>query len=89
MAKVDQRVAQEINIYGFRHLVMAAYPAEVTISIPEQNSLGSWLYKRARGLCVTLHVPFGSSAEDPDDRYLGEDITINEFAHYMYLLGLI
>lgn len=93
MANVDPRVAPEMNRNGFRHAVMAAYPAELTTDIPEHAHLGEWWDERARGLGATLHIPVGSSAEEnvlchPDDRYRGEDITIHEFAHSMHLTGL-
>jgi len=93
MAMVDPRVAPEMNSNGFRHAVMAAYPTEVTTDIPEHAHLGEWWDERARGLGATLHIPVGSSAEEnvlchPDDRYLGEDITIHEFAHSLHLTGL-
>jgi len=93
MANVDPRVAPEMNSNGFRHAVMATYPKELTTNIPEHAHLGEWWDERARGLGATLHIPVGSSAEEnalchPDDRYLGEDITIHEFAHSLHLTGL-
>jgi len=92
MANVDPRVAQSMNARGFRHAVMAAYPAEVTTHIPEHAWLGAYWNERARGLGATVQVPVGSSAEEnalchSNDRYRVEDITIHEFAHSMHLLG--
>jgi len=92
MANVDQRVAQSMNARGFRHAVMAAYPAEVTTHIPEHAWLGAYWNERARGLGATVATPVGSSAEEnalchSNDRYRVEDITIHEFAHSMHLLG--
>jgi len=78
---------------GFRHAVMARYPAELTTHLPEHAFLdpGYW-NERARGLGATVAVPLGSSAEenalcDSNDRYRGEDITVHEFAHSLHLLG--
>ena len=43
MANVDPRVAPEVNSHGFRHAVMAAYPAEVmTTNIYEHQWL-EWM----------------------------------------------
>ena len=41
MARVDPRVARSMNARGFRHAVMAAYPAELTTHIPEHAWLGT------------------------------------------------
>jgi len=92
MANVDSRVAQSMNTRGFRHAVMAAYPAEVTTHIPEHAWLGAYWNERARGLGATVATPLGSSAEEnalchSNDRYRVEDITIHEFAHSMHLTG--
>jgi len=92
MANVDPRVAQSMNARGFRHAVMATYPAEVTTHIPEHSWLGAYWNERARGLGATVQTPVGSSAEEnamchSNDRYRVEDITIHEFAHSMHLLG--
>ena len=81
MAKVDPRVAPEMNKNGHRHAVMAAYPNELTTDIPEHAFLGEYYNERARGLGATMDEPTGSSAEEnilclADDRYNGEDITI-------------
>jgi|GEM_PF-1545421 len=48
---------------------------------------------RSRGFGATLSVPLGSGAEENilcyiDDRYLGENIFIHEFAHTMKTMGL-
>jgi len=81
-------------INGFRHAVMGRYPKELTTQLPEYSHLDSTYWdERARGLGAMLSVPLGSSAEEnamchSDDRYLGEDITIHEFAHSLHLLGL-
>ena len=48
----------------FRHAVMAAYPAELTLNIPEHSWLSSSYNERARGLGGTVAVPLGSSAEE-------------------------
>ena len=92
MANVDPRVAQSMNAKGFRHAVMATYPAELTTHIPEHAWLGAYWNERARGLGATVALPVGSSAEEnilchSNDRYKVEDITIHEFAHSMHLLG--
>merc|ERR1719228_1857213 len=92
-AKVTPAVIASMNYYGFRHAVMAAYPYEVTTNIPEHSFLDHYWDERARGLGATIGVPTGSNAEEnamcySDDRYLGEDITIHEFAHSLHLLGL-
>jgi len=92
MAYVDPRVAQSMTARGFRHAVMAAYPAELSTHIPEHAWLGSYYNERARGLGATVALPVGSSAEEnalchSNDRYRAEDITIHEFAHSMHLLG--
>jgi len=92
MANVDPRVAQSMNARGFRHAVMAAYPAELTTHIPEHAWLGAYWNERARGLGATVAIPVGSSAEEnalcySNDRYKVEDITIHEFAHSMHLTG--
>jgi len=92
-ANVSPAVLESMNYHGFRHAVMAAYPYEVTTNIPEHSFLGPYWDERARGLGATIAVPTGSNAEEnalcyPDDRYLGEDITIHEFGHSLHLLGL-
>ena len=92
LADVDPRIAVSMNAKGFRHAVMAAYPAELTTHIPEHSWLASDYDERARGLGGTVAVPLGSSAEENalchgNDRYRSEDITIHEFAHSMHLLG--
>lgn len=92
MANVQPQVAQSMNAKGFRHAVMAAYPSELTTSIPEHAWLGAYWNERARGLGATVATPVGSSAEEnalchSNDRYKVEDITIHEFAHSMHLLG--
>jgi len=93
MQKVDPRVPQMMNRYKFRHAVMAAYPREVTTTLPEYRHLGAFYNERARGLGATTHLPLGSSAVEnamcySNDRYKGEDITIHEFAHSLHLTGL-
>lgn len=93
MQNVDEDVAQEMNRHKFRHAVMAAYPLEKTTDLPEHSDLGIAFDERARGLGATQYIPLGSSAVENamchrDDRYLGEDITIHEFAHSLHLLGL-
>jgi len=92
-AYVDPRVTASMTARGFRHAVMARYPAELTTHLPEHAFLepGYW-NERARGLGATVAVPLGSSAEenalcDSNDRYRGEDITVHEFAHSLHLLG--
>ena len=57
MERVDPRVAREMNRRGFRHAVMAAYPAELTTHLPEHAFLdpGYW-NERARGLGATVQV---------------------------------
>jgi len=92
-ANVDPRVTASMTARGFRHAVMARYPAELTTHLPEHAFLdpGYW-NERARGLGATVAVPLGSSAEenalcDSNDRYRGEDITVHEFAHSLHLLG--
>jgi len=92
-AYVDPRVTASMTARGFRHAVMARYPAELTTHLPEHAFLdpGYW-NERARGLGATVAVPLGSSAEenalcDGNDRYRGEDITVHEFAHSLHLLG--
>jgi len=90
---VTDEVINSLNAWDFRHAVMASYPAELTTDIPEHSFLDSDFWdERARGLGATTWVPVGSSAEEnllcePEDRYLGEDITIHEFAHSLMLLG--
>jgi len=90
---VTDEVMTSLNAWDFRHAVMASYPAELTTDIPEHSFLDSDFWdERARGLGATTWVPVGSSAEEnllcePEDRYLGEDITIHEFAHSLMLLG--
>jgi len=92
MKNVDPRVPKAMNRNKFRHVVMAAYPAEVTTTFPEYRHLGAFYNERARGLGATTHLPLGSSAEEnamcyANDRYRGEDITIHEFAHSLHLTG--
>ena len=41
---------------------MAAYPREVTTTLPEYRHLGAFYNERARGLGATTHLPLGSSA---------------------------
>ncbi|MEX2334616.1 MAG: hypothetical protein WD600_10185 [Pseudohongiella sp.] len=71
---------------------------EVTTDIPEHSDLNEaapatdW-DNRARGLGATVFRPASSAAEEnvmcySNDRYLGEDINIHEFAHSMDLTGL-
>jgi len=69
---------------------------EVTTNIPEHSDLNqtypadeNW-DTRARGLGPTIESPVTSCAEEnllcyPNDRYLGEDILIHEFAHTIHL----
>ncbi|WP_168204230.1 collagenase [Aliikangiella coralliicola] len=94
MQTVDSRVVPKMITNGFRHAVMGRYPYELTTQLPEYSHLDSSYWdERARGLGGMPSVPLGSSAEEnamcySDDRYLGEDITIHEFAHSLHLLGL-
>lgn len=94
MQTVDSRVVPQMVANGFRHAVMGRYPYELTTQLPEYSHLDSGYWdERARGLGGMPSVPLGSSAEEnamcySDDRYLGEDITIHEFAHSLHLLGL-
>jgi len=98
---VDQAAIDKMNENGFRHAVMAEYPKELTLDIPEH----AWLVntdsgdpngwnERARGLGAEVGIFLvGSSAEEnalcyPDDRYKGYDLTIHEFAHSLANLGL-
>ena len=74
---------------------MAAYPKELTTDIPEHSFLtpADYWNERARGIGGTIDHPLGSNAEEnalchSNDRYLGEDITIHEFAHSLHLVGL-
>jgi hypothetical protein len=64
-AMVNPRVMASMTARGFRHAVMAAYPAELTTHLPEHAFLdpGYW-NERARGLGATVQVPLGSSAEE-------------------------
>merc|ERR1711962_1454975 len=61
-AYVDPRVTASMTARGFRHAVMARYPAELTTHLPEHAFLdpGYW-NERARGLGATVAVPLGSS----------------------------
>lgn len=94
MQTVDSRVVPMMVANGFRHGVMGAYPSELTTWMPEYSHLDSAFWdERARGLGGMPSVPLGSSAEEnamcySNDRYLGEDITIHEYAHSLHLLGL-
>jgi len=95
LANVDSKIVQKMNENGFRHAVMAAYPKELTTDIPEHSFLtpADYWNERARGLGGTIDHPLGSNAEEnalchSNDRYLGEDITIHEFAHSLHLVGL-
>ncbi|BAJ04291.1 collagenase family [Shewanella violacea DSS12] len=94
MQTVDSRVVPQMVANGFRHAVMGRYPYELTTQLPEYSHLDSAYWdERARGLGGMPSVPVGSSAEEnamcySDDRYLGEDITIHEYAHSLHLLGL-
>jgi len=94
MQTVDSRVAPKMVQNGFRHAVMGSYPNELTTMLPEYSHLPADPWdERARGLGGMPSVPLGSGAEEnvmcySDDRYLGEDITIHEFAHSLHLLGL-
>jgi len=94
MVTVDTRVVPAMVANGFRHGVMGRYPYELTTHMPEYSHLDSGFWdERARGLGGMPSVPLGSSAEEnamcySNDRYLGEDITIHEYAHSLHLLGL-
>jgi len=94
MQTVDSRVVPKMVANGFRHGVLGRYPYELTTQMPEYSHLDSGFWdERARGLGGMPSVPLGSSAEEnamcySDDRYLGEDITIHEYAHSLHLLGL-
>ncbi|NQZ27148.1 MAG: collagenase [Colwellia sp.] len=94
MQTVDSRVVPMMVANGFRHGVMGTYPSELTTWMPEYSHLDSAFWdERARGLGGMPSVPLGSSAEEnamchSNDRYLGEDITIHEYAHSLHLLGL-
>jgi len=94
MQNVNKAVVSQMVVNGFRHGVMGSYPKELTTHMPEYRLLDSGFWdERARGLGGMPSVPLGSSAEEnvmcySDDRYLGEDITIHEYAHSLHLLGL-
>ena len=100
LENVDRHVITEMNKNGFRHAVMATYPKELTVDIPEHSFLAnppygnaSYWNERARGLGGTMWVPLSSSAEEnamchSNDRYRGYDVTIHEFAHSLHLVGL-
>jgi hypothetical protein len=94
MQTADSRLIPKMIQNGFRHAVMGRYPNELTTQLPEYSHLPSIPWdERARGLGGMPSVPLGSGAEEnvmchSDDRYLGEDITIHEFAHSLHLLGI-
>lgn len=85
-----------INLHG-KLTVMAAYPKEKTVDVPEHAFLGEngqadFWNERARGLGATVAAPTTSCAEEnvlcsPDDRYKRECIMIHEFGHSISLLS--
>ena len=94
MVTVDSAVMPMMTSKGFRHAVMGRPDVERTTMLPEYSHLDSDYWdERARGFGGMPSNPLGSSTEENvlcqrDDRYLGEDITIHEFAHSLHLLGL-
>lgn len=81
-------VKQNMISLGSKMAVMARYPQEKTIDVPEFAWLtpADYWNERARGLGATTFVPTTETAEenilcDANDRYLGECILIHEFAH--------
>jgi alpha-glucosidase len=92
---VNPAVVESMKKLNGKLAIMATYPKELTVDVPEHSFLtpADYWNERARGLGATVQVPTASCAEEnvmcaKNDRYLGQCIMIHEFGgHAMSLLS--
>jgi len=92
-AEVDRRVTDKMTQMNFRHAVMATYPTELTLDLPEYRKMPPSWNEIYRGMGATPDNLLGLSTEEDamchsNDRYKNQDITIHELAHSLHLVGL-